>query len=243
MRNSVVRQPPGRSSRRLRSLLLAAGLAVVPLAALGDDEPPANCIDDAMLVFDASGSMQRLAYSGETRLSLARAAAHEVVPEAASTRRMGLAVYGPGEAGRCGNVDVRLLPRADAGAGILAEIDALSTAGETPLTAAVEQAAGALPAGAGTIVVLTDGDENCGGDPCATGRRYAAQSGAVTIHVVGFRVGTAPRFRAACLAEETGGVFAMTDTLDELKAALRRVLTCPRLASADREPPVSVRRR
>lgn len=229
-------QTSSRSCHALRFALLAAGLAVTPLTALGNDELPATCTDDAMLVFDASGSMQRLAYSGETRLSLAQAAAREVVPEAAGVRRMGLVVYGPGGRGGCTNFQTRLLPQANAAPAILAEIDALATAGETPLTDAVEEAAGGLPRGEGTIVVLTDGDENCSGDPCEAGRRHAALTDALKIHVIGFRVGTVPRFRASCLAEETGGIFTMTDTLDELIAALKRVLTCPQLAAADRAP-------
>lgn len=83
-----------------------------------------------------------------------------------------------------------------------------------------------------TIVVVTDGDGNCGGDPCGAGRRFASQGIATRIHVISFRVGTAPRFRAACLAEETGGLFVPTDTLDELTDALSRVLACPRLSMA-----------
>lgn len=222
--------PPWR--QQLRPLVLAAAIATAASAAHSDEPPPATCTDDAMIVFDASGSMQRLAYSGETRLSLAQAAAREVVPEAAGVRRMGLVVYGPGGQGACSNIETRILPRSDAALAILAEIEALATAGETPLTAAVDEAARALPRGQGTIVVITDGDENCGGEPCEAGRRYAALDGMLEIHVIGFRVGTVPRFRAACLAEETGGIFTMTDTLDELKAALRRVLTCPQIAVA-----------
>lgn len=210
-------------------------------AALAEPETdgPADCTDDAMLVFDASGSMQRLAYSGETRMTLARAAARIVVPPAAQVRRLGLMIYGPGGARRCDNFALKVPPAPDAAAPILTEIEATTTAGETPLTASVERAAGILghterPA---TIVVITDGDENCGGDPCGTGRRLAAEGISTRIHVVSFRIGTAPRFRAACLAEETGGLHIPTDTMEELVEALSRVLVCPRISSpAGRSP-------
>ncbi len=222
------------SSCAAAALALVAPMAPAGVAVAQDDATPGDCTNDAILVFDASGSMQRLAYSGETRMLLARQAARTVVPPAAMVRRLGLLVYGPGGTSRCTNFALKVPPTPNAAQPILSEIEATNTAGETPLTAAVEGAADVLahtkrPA---TIVVVTDGDENCGGDPCGVGRRLASQGIATRIHVISFRVGTATRFRAACLAEETGGLFVPTDTLDELTDALSRVLVCPRLSMA-----------
>ncbi|MGD9784160.1 MAG: VWA domain-containing protein [Hyphomicrobiaceae bacterium] len=217
--------------------VLLACIAAPTSFARPEPLPPGadTCTEDAMIVFDGSGSMQRLAYSGETRMTLARAAADAVVPAAARTRRLGLAVYGPGGGPDCSNFRVRIPPMHDAAAPILAEIADLTTAGETPLTSAVEQSAMMLgwPATPQTIVVVTDGDENCGGDPCALGRRLASAGSHVKVHVVSFRTGTLPRFRAQCLAEETGGHFIPTETLEELVEALSRVLVCPQVAAAD----------
>ncbi|MCB1519660.1 MAG: VWA domain-containing protein [Hyphomicrobiaceae bacterium] len=239
-----------RRNHRLGANALALALAVcitffaiqvlaVAVARADDDasrEAAENCTEDAMIVFDASGSMQRLAYSGETRMSLARAAARTIIPPAALNRRLGLTIYGPGGAENCSNIRVTVTPQPGAGPLILREIENVASGGETPLTAAVEQAAAVLgwPDNRATVVVITDGDENCGGDPCAAGRRFAANGDGLTVHVVSFRVGTVPRFRAACLAEETGGLFIPTETLDELSDALQRVLVCPRLSSLER---------
>lgn len=223
----------GIEARRACTMLLAMTLGLgLGIAVAHADEMPAGCAEDAILVFDASGSMQRLAYSGETRMSLARAAARAVVPAAAKVRNLGLVTYGPGRASRCANIELKVPPQPDAAAPILAEIERMPTGGETPLTAAVEGAADVLDykARKAAIVLITDGDENCGGDPCETGRRLAATAVGLKVHVISFRIGTIPRFRAACLAETTGGIFVPTDTLEELTEALSRVLVCPRIS-------------
>jgi Ca-activated chloride channel family protein len=226
----MIRRPTN-AGHLSRALFISAALVVAITAAA---QPKRNCTEDAILVFDASGSMARLADGGETRISLAQQAARRVVPDVASVRQLGLMVYGPGKGSVCENISLRVAPAPDNASAILAEIDNLVTRGETPLTRAVADAAAQLdyrnkPA---VIVLLTDGDENCNGDPCATGRALKEGAYDLTIHVVSFRVGTTPRFRAACLAEETGGLFVPTNTLDELVEALTRALQCPEIAGA-----------
>jgi Ca-activated chloride channel homolog len=210
--------------------VLAITLAVPPAASADDD---LSCTDDAMLVFDASGSMMNLTDVGPPRIDLARAAAHHVVPAAARNRNLGLIIYGPGGTDQCMNVALAVPIQSGAGDAILSEIDAITTAGETPLSSAVEAAAEALdyrhrPA---VIVVLTDGDENCGREPCEIGRALAANAFRLKIHVIGFKLGSRPRFKAACFAEETNGLFIPTNSMDELIDALNQTLVCPQITS------------
>ena len=219
-----------------RQTCCAAAIALVtimcaPALSLADE---ALCSDDAMLVFDASGSMMNLTNGGPTRIELARIAAHQVVPTAAKRRNLGLMTYGPGGGNQCGNISLKVPPRPDAANDILMEIDAIDTAGETPLSSAVEAAAVALdyrnrPA---VIVVLTDGDENCGRDPCEIARALAANAKHLTIHVIGFMLGSRPRFHAACFAEETGGLFVPANSIEDLTEALSQTLVCPQITQA-----------
>jgi Ca-activated chloride channel family protein len=216
------------------ALAAAAGAA----APSGRAEPAraALCSDDAMLVFDASSSMARLTNGGGTRIAEAREAARRVVPAATRARRLGLVVYGPGAApDSCANVSLRVPPGPDTAGRIMAEIEAVEIAGPTPLTRSIEIAAETLSSAAGpaVVVLLTDGDETCGGDPCAAARRLQSRAPGLTVHVVGFMLGTFARFRAACLAEETGGLFIPAQSFEELEDALEKTLTCPDVASAD----------
>jgi Ca-activated chloride channel family protein len=128
--------------------------------ALGEDDL-ANCAKDAMIVFDASGSMTGMGF-GETavrRIEQVRRALAEVQPVVAPTRNLGLVVFGPGKRDACENVDLKLRPGPNSAARIMSEVDLLQPYGQTPLTSAVGAAAEVLqfrekPA---VIVLLTDG--------------------------------------------------------------------------------------
>lgn len=69
----------------------------------------------------------------------------------------------------------------------MAGIDALDPGGLTPLADSVAAAAEVLGE-AGIVVLVTDGNETCGGTPCALGARLAETHPGFTVHVIGFRV-------------------------------------------------------
>lgn len=203
----------------------------------------ADCTEDAMIVFDGSGSMAEMGFNDmdEPRIFEARRAVADAIPDIAAQRRLGLIVYGPGEGGFCAGVDLRFPPQADAGPRILNEINEMEPAGDTALTRAVEMAAEVLNhrERAGTIVLVTDGKETCGGTPCQLAARLATEGRDLTIHVIGFKVrdrfftwrsqGRAdPEAEtvAACLAEQTGGSYVDTETVAELAEAFRKTLGC-----------------
>ena len=107
-------------------------------------------------------------------------------------------------------------------------------AGETPLTRSVELAAEALtfrekPA---TVVLFTDGEESCGGDPCAAAERLKASAKDLTVHVIGFRTPVSATLgmgmlQTRCLADATGGTVTTVETEEEIVRALAETLGCP----------------
>ena len=224
-----------------------AALLVLGAGELPAEETPAassKCDTDAMIVFDASGSMTGMGF-GETsvrRIEQVRRALATVLPEVAPMRNIGLVVFGPGRRRQCENIDLRLPPVPNAANRIMSEVDALQPYGQTPLTDAVGAAADALdfrdkPA---VIVLLTDGDETCQGDPCALANRLKAEGHDVTVHVIGYMLeqGLMPsggQF-ARCLSEGTGGMFVSTHNTEELIAALQKTLSCPFLSSLPATP-------
>ena len=136
-----------------------------------EEKKPSPCTEDAMIVFDASGSMsgnQTLGIpNSRARIDEVRSALAQVLPTATKNRRVGLITYGPGPYNQC-NVKLDLKPTLTRPAMIMNAVNGLVPAGKTPLTSAVEQAAEVLnyrdkP---GVIVVVTDGEETCGGSPC-----------------------------------------------------------------------------
>lgn len=236
-----------RNARLVRSASRRAGRACAALAALAIAVAPAahaagGCTKDAIVIFDGSGSMTRSGLNGldRPRIVEAREAVRAVVPRVASLRRLGLMIYGPSGqgGGNCSNIDLRFPPIADAAGPMISAIDALQPTGATPLTAAVARASALLSdeGRGGDIVLVTDGQETCGGAPCDLAARIAAEHPDVAVHVVSFKAipddampahyNTAATI-AQCLSERTGGLNIATDTVDQLANALRMTLGCP----------------
>ena len=196
-----------------------------------------------MLVFDASGSMSGNGWgygsenpSAVSRIDKVRLALGKILPRITRLRRVGLITYGPGPYQQC-NVELDLRPAANAAGPILDAVNALTPAGQTPLSEAVAQAAEVLDyrAKPGVVVVLTDGEETCGGKPCELGKELHANALQLTVHVIGLRVkgytwtGEQSLLDTKCLAEQTGGLYITVDTEEELIDALEKTLGCPML--------------
>ena len=223
-----------------------AGLGLLAASTGGVAEGrSAECTDDAMLVFDGSGSMAAISHNGlkSPRIDEARAAIEESMPQISPFRKLGLVIFGPGPADSCSNIDLRFPPQSNAGPRIIADVDSLLPIGQTPLTSSVEEAVEALNLreDPGVVVLLTDGRESCGGDPCALAAQIAADNN-VTVHVIGFKVraqhfqwnGQGAKNRetsARCLADKTGGKYVSTESTEELIAALQDTLSCPMVAT------------
>lgn len=202
-----------------------------------------------MLVFDGSGSMAEFGYDPRqrTRIDEARVAIARAMPRIAPLRKIGLVVYGPGTGGSCANIDLRFPPIADAADPVIQAIQTLTPGGLTPLAASVLAAAEALNyrQAPGIVVLVTDGNETCGGRPCELGKSLATVAQDLTVHVIGFRnvvdywTWSNPEQEtfggddtvARCLADSTGGLYLSTDTIDELSEALQVTLGCPLIGS------------
>lgn len=221
----------------LRYVTAFAALAALPVHATD------NCAADAMIVFDGSGSMAEIGLeAGPPRIQDARTALRRALPQVEAFRDLGLLIYGPGALDGCSNIDLRFAPVPLAARPVIDAVDALRPGGMTPLSASVRQAAEVLdyrtkPA---TIVLVTDGNETCGGTPCQLGRDLMADAADFTVHVIGFRARfdffgwdnpeqssyTGGDTVAKCLSDETGGTYVSAETVDELVAALNETLGC-----------------
>ena len=205
------------------------------------DRQSQACTDDVMIVFDASKSMAASddSAAGLRRIDTVRTALAKVVRKVPASRRLGLVTYDTGERPACSNINLEMLPQAGAAQRLMERVNALRPDGRTPLTSAVALAARVLGfrRKPGTIVVVTDGDETCHGDPCALAERLKAEAAGLVVHVIGYRLkgslGSSGRFQSRCLADTTGGLYVSTDTSDELVAALEKTLSCPLLSSLE----------
>ena len=215
-----------------------------------EDRKPEPCTEDAMIVFDASGSMsgnQTLGIpNSRPRIDEVRAALGRVLPTASKHRRVGLITYGPGPYNQC-NVKLDFKPMADAFKPIMRAVNGLVPAGKTPLTSAVQQAAEVLNyrSKPGVIVLVTDGEETCGGAPCELAKQLRLLADQLTIHVIAFRyehfswTGGNTGVDLMCLANENRGIYARANSEEDLVEAFEKTLDCPMISQ---KAPASITR-
>jgi len=143
------------------------------------------------VVLDASGSMlQRL--DGERRIVLAKAAVTELIEDVLpDSVAFALRVFGHKEADSCRS-DLEIHPdslnRAAAVAKV-ASIDAMNLA-RTPIAESLRLIAADVAGRSGPLLVIlvTDGEETCDGDPAAVIRELAGSGTDVRVNIVGFAI-------------------------------------------------------
>ena len=236
---------------RLAAIASAALMICNSSVSPTEEKKHAPCTEDAMIVFDASGSMsgnQTLGIpNSRARIDEVRAALAQVLPSATKIRRVGLVTYGPGPYNQC-NVKLEFKPTADAAGLIMRTVDALVPAGKTPLTSGVEVAAEALDyrEKPGVIVVVTDGEETCGRSPCELAKQIKATATQLTVHVIGFRyenyswTGGNSVMELMCLADQNNGLYIKANSEGELVEALEKTLDCPMISKAPMRNETSV---
>lgn len=214
-------------------ILSAAMSSGLGLGEAGSDQGT-PCMKDAMFVFDASGSMGTTDLTAKKpHIERVKEALRQVLPEIPAQRRMGLIVYGQGAYNQCDSIELKVRPQTNAAATIMAEIEKVTPAGRTPLTHAVELAADALDYrnNPSIVVLLTDGEETCGGRPCEMAKHLLETAVDLTIHVIGYRnalaAGLSATDGARCMAADTGGTYTTVSTVEQLVDAFRKTLTCP----------------
>jgi Ca-activated chloride channel homolog len=248
MIGKFVRSRPAADRNFRVGIIALAGLLTGTLSASSAEEKkPSPCTEDAMIVFDASGSMSGNQVLGipnsRARIDEVRAALAQVLPSATAHRRVGLITYGPGPYNQC-NVKLDLKPTPDASKIIMRSVTALVPSGKTPLTSAVEQAAEVLNyrSKPGVIVLVTDGEETCGRSPCDLAKQLRLTADQLTVHVIAFRydgfswTGGNAVIDLMCLADENKGLYARANSEEELVEALSKTLDCPMISEAPLAP-------
>jgi len=203
------------STRLLASLLmLVSGLF---LGAAQGAQPPTRVI----LVLDASGSMWGR-IGDKTRIEIARETVAGLMKDWDPAIELGLMAYGHRREGDCKDIELLVPVSKTDPARIVKTVNTLHPKGKTPLSEAVRQAADRLDyrKSKATVILVSDGEESCGADPCAVGAALKKAGADFTVHVVGFDVKKEERTGLVCLAKNTGGQFFAAKDATELKAAL-----------------------
>ena len=205
---------------KLRALTFAVAVSLAAAFAAGAATP-----SPLVLVLDASGSMWG-EVGGEAKIVGARRVVGELAAGLEDARPLALVAYGHRREADCADIET-VTPLAPLDRrGLQRTVDGLNPKGKTPITAAVEHALTQAPRGA-TVVVVTDGLETCGGDPCAAVRAAKQGGGDFLLHVVGLDVGKEDVSSLECAAQAGGGLYLPAADAAELATALDAAVALP----------------
>ncbi|MFQ5631460.1 MAG: VWA domain-containing protein, partial [bacterium] len=181
-----------------------------------------------LLILDASGSMWGQ-IEGKNKIMIARQVLKDLLGELPEQTNIGLVAYGHRSKGDCEDIEtVTPLGPVDKAA-LSQQIDALNPKGKTPITGAIQKAFEAVRSqeDATTIILVSDGLETCGGDPCKIVADAKKAGVNFVMHVVGFDVGDVDVSQLECTAQAGGGLYFSAKNANELASALDQTVAAP----------------
>ncbi len=226
----------GERCAKLRLALLPAALLGAGAAALAKDAPPTPAHPPAVIVLDASISMNEK-IGGASKIAIVRAELGKAVGTYGGKLSFGLVAFGHRKASNCADSEVLAKPGELTPETQGKMLAAIKPKGASPVAAALSDAAkGVQGTDAGLdVVLIADGGDSCDADICATASALKEKAHGLRIHVLGFdgkKDGVKP---LACVAAVTGGTFVAATTPDEFKQGLAAILD----AASAGSPPAS----
>lgn len=209
-----------------RPLFLVFLALSVLLGGVCDGTPASGAPVEQTMVFilDASGSMWGKA-AGVTKIETAKQVLSKVLGEVPDSCNVGLVAFGHRTKADCRDIEVLVPPQVGAAGAAIDLLAKINPKGKTPIAATLalmgEQLKGREQET--SLVLVSDGIETCGGDPCKTAEALRAQGIKVVIHVVGFGVAGNEEDQLKCIAEAGGGRYFSVQTGNQLAAALTAV--------------------
>ncbi|MGO9533260.1 MAG: vWA domain-containing protein [Syntrophobacteraceae bacterium] len=181
-----------------------------------------------IFILDASGSMWAKV-QGRVKIDVAKEVLSGLIKDLPGTAKVGLVAFGHRQKGDCSDVE-ELAPLSPPDKEALVSIiRGINPKGMTPITFAVEKVAESLKGiqEETTIVLVSDGEETCKGDPCARVRELRASGIKFVMHVIGFDVNERQKAQLSCIAQAGGGFYFTARNAGELALAARKAVAKP----------------
>jgi len=176
-----------------------------------------------LFILDGSGSMWGQV-EGRAKIDIARQVLGDLTARLPADVQAGLLVYGHNRKDDCDDIEL-VAPLGSDHAAIGSALKGINPKGMTPITGALHRAVENFRTqeGASSIVVVSDGKETCGGDPCSAAREAIATGISLRIHVIGFDVTPEETQQLTCIAEEGNGKYFAAANAEQLVSALAEV--------------------
>ena len=211
----------------LVSLLLAsAGLLAATVPAQAEDEAP-----KVLLLLDVSGSMNAKLNGGGSKFAAAKKALKSVAASLPAGTQVGLRVYGsevtePQSKNPAACTDSKLvLPIGPLDEATMDKaVDSFSPNGETPIAYSMGKAVDDLgDSGKRVLILVSDGRENCAGDPCPVARKLADRGVDLQFNAIGLAVDPTARKQLQCIAQAGNGAYYDANDTSSLDRSLRKL--------------------
>ncbi len=183
-----------------------------------------------MIVLDVSGSMAEPSQESGTKILMAKQVLERVLSKIDPSIPVGLRVYGSSKPSfdpvlACQD-SVLLVPAGTGNRGqMITKLRELKPSGATPISYAMRRAVDDLKymeVKTRNIVLISDGMETCGSDPCELARSFKRAGIDLQFNVVGFNVDSdyAAKVQLQCIAKATNGKYYSAETSAELSEGM-----------------------
>jgi hypothetical protein len=180
------------------------------------DEP------EVVVIVDGSGSMGEPFAGAPSRMAMAKDAIETVVSGLPSPVDVALIDFG-----NCDQVRLDKFYSQPERPSLIREVRSLRPDRGTPLARSIERAGNIVSADVeSTIVVVSDGEDTCGRDPCAAARAVKAKRPNITINVIDVS-GEGGRSVVQCIASATGGKVLTPNSSLDMKNKVQQATRLP----------------
>jgi outer membrane biosynthesis protein TonB len=223
-----VKPPPAEPPRPARPPRPAPTVAPPPEAAAPPTReactpkwPPGRS-PRVIFVLDGSGSMEDSIPGAGSRMAAAKQSIGTVVQNLHKDIRAGLVSFSD-----CGATARSPFYAASQRPTLLGEVNAVSPQRSTSLAASITRAGAAAPSRSPSImVVVSDGGDTCGGDPCAAARAAKAAKPDLTINVIDLSDGSDGGV-LQCVARAAGGKVFTPRNANQMSTQLQQATGQP----------------
>ncbi len=165
---------------------------------------------------------------GTAKIDIARNSISKLLDSWNSEAKLGVMVYGHRVKGDCKDIQMLMPLNSVKKSNIMSVLHALNPKGKTPLSSSIIKAASLLKSkeNAATIILVSDGLETCGMDPCAVAKKLKKENIHFKAHVIGFDLkDMGDTSKLSCIAEATGGKYYTANNSEQLNKALKVIKT------------------
>lgn len=214
----------------IQQLFITTLMLCLSHTALAEDKKPApdnTPRQSTMIILDGSNSMWGQ-LQGINKIVTARESLKTLLDNAHGSINFGLLTYGNRNKS-CNDFTLVSKPEDYDQKEMLQNIRRMNPRGRSPIADALKKAAANLPAENAHILLVSDGEESCGGDPCAVAKELREANPGLQIDVIGFR--DEKEAQLECIAENGNGAFVVADNTERLKTLLDGVQAKARTVS------------